>query len=67
MWCPDDVLYHLGLYMHGFDPNGGKEQETNFAEAILSFRKTLGYDNPGGNIKPEHIVEIFRAGNPMSP
>ena len=64
LWCPDSVLYHLGEYLRLF---GKKEGEAHFGEAVLSFRKTLGYKNRSWRRKKlsaDHIVLMYSASNP---
>ena len=43
LWCPHETVYHLGLYAESI--NKKKEDTNHLANAILSFRKTIGLKN----------------------
>ncbi|MCH8032550.1 MAG: hypothetical protein IH950_02175 [Bacteroidetes bacterium] len=63
LWCPNNVLYHIGMYMSLF---GKPESEIHFGKAILCYRRTLGYKNRWWNrrkVTPEQIILIYCAGN----
>jgi len=63
LWCPNNVLYHIGMYLTLF---GKPEAEIHFGKAIICYRKTLGYKNRWWNrrkVIPEHIISIYCAGD----
>lgn len=64
-WAPDAVLSEYGKYAQEYSGKGEDiiERELHFANAILAFRKSLGYKNKGKLITPEQIIYIFRCGH----
>jgi hypothetical protein len=64
LWCPNNVLYHLGMYLSMY---GKPEAEEHFGKAVLCYRRTLGYKNRWWRwwqkVTPEHIVLFYEAGN----
>ena len=64
LWCPNNVLYHLGMYLSLY---GQPEAEEHFGEAVICYRRTLGYKNRWWRfwrkVTPKHIVLFYEAGN----
>jgi len=65
LWCPDEILHPIALYIQKLKQEGNEEEQIHFAEAILNFRKVIGYKNSGGKITQDQIIKIFGAGYPM--
>ena len=64
IWCPDKALYHFGLYLENFSK---PEAELHFGNAILAFRKSLGYKNRWWRkekVTAKTIVDIYSASGP---
>lgn len=63
-WGSDDVLSEYGKYAEKYyaEESDIIERELHFANAILAFRKELGYKNKKKIITPKQIVYIFRCG-----
>ena len=62
MWCNNDVVKALSLYTESIYSDD--EKESLLADAILRFRKSIGYKNWFWNrINSKNIVTIYRAGN----
>jgi len=62
MWCQNDVVKSLALYAESV--NVGNENEILLADAILKFRKSIGYKNWWWKkISTTNIISIYRAGN----
>jgi hypothetical protein len=63
LWGSDKVVYEYSKYILAKNSNNEKfeEREVNFANAILAFRKEIGYKNRFRKIKPEYIIKIFKA------
>jgi hypothetical protein len=63
LWCPNEVIYHVGKYVEFF---GKPEAEYHFGKAVLCFRKTLGYKNRWwqlNKITAKQIVDIYCVGD----
>jgi hypothetical protein len=63
LWCPNEVIYHVGKYVELF---GKSEAEYHFGSAVLCFRKTLGYKNRWWQLKKvtaKNIVDIYSVGD----
>lgn len=64
-WASDEVLSQYGKYAEKYYSSSSEniiERELHFANAILAFRKELGYKNKKKVITPQQIVYIFRCG-----
>jgi len=64
-WASYEVLSEYGKYAEKYYSVGSGniiERELHFANAILAFRKELGYKNKKEKITPQQIVYIFRCG-----
>jgi hypothetical protein len=63
LWGSDKVIYEYSKYILAKNANNDKfeEREINFANAVLAFRKEIGYKNRFGRIKPEYVIKIFKA------
>jgi|SRR5690554_1857017 len=63
LWGSDKVVYEYSKYILAKSTNNEKfeEREINFANAVLAFRKEIGYKNRFRRIKPEYVVKIFKA------
>lgn len=65
LWCPNDVLYHIGMYLTLFGKSD--EAQKHFGEAIICYRRTLGYKNRWWDdakvVTPEHILKVYCAGD----
>lgn len=64
LWCPNDVLYHIGMYLTLLGKSD--EAQKHFGEAIICYRRTLGYKNRWWNdreVTPEHILKVYCAGD----
>ena len=64
LWGSDEVISEYGKYskLRNDSQNKYTEREYHFANAILAFRKELGYKNTGEIITPEQIITIFKIG-----
>jgi len=59
LWCPNNVLYHLGMYLSLY---GKPEAEKHFGKAVICYRRTLGYKNRWWKkVTPDHIFSIWLA------
>lgn len=67
-WASDEVLSEYGKYAENYYGSEDDiiERELHFANAILAFRKSLGYKNKRNLITPKQIVYIFRCGRKNS-
>lgn len=65
LWCPNDVLYHIGMYLTLLGKSD--EAQKHFGEAIICYRRTLGYKNrwwdDAKDVTPDHILKVYCAGN----
>lgn len=64
LWCPNNVLYHIGMYLSLF---GKPESEEHFGKAVICYRRTLGYKNRWWRwwkkVTPKHIILLYCAGD----
>lgn len=64
LWGSDAIIYEYGNYanirMH--EKVKFTEREYHFANAVLAFRKELGYKNKRHRISADQIILIFRVG-----
>ncbi|MFC1614402.1 hypothetical protein ACFL5K_03820 [Gemmatimonadota bacterium] len=70
VWSSDSVLLEYALFMQKYPSKKQiriEEYEKYFGQAVLEFRKELGYKNKDNKITPEQIVLIFKTGwdNPL--
>jgi hypothetical protein len=64
LWGSDKVIGEYGKYVKLRSVHETKisDREVHFANAVLAFRKEIGYKNRNNKITPEHIILIFRIG-----
>lgn len=64
LWGSDEVIFEYGKYveLRTIHEKKFREREYHFANAVLAFRKELGYKNNKNKITPEQIIMIFRIG-----
>jgi len=64
LWGSDKVIFEYGEYaMMKYKPTvKTEEREIHFANAVLAFRKEIGYKNRFKRVTPEHIIRLFKIG-----
>jgi len=62
LWCPDDVLYHFSLYLQSRKDTD--KAEYHFGNAVLCFRKVLGYKNKKEILTPKLVTEVYNLIDP---